>query len=125
MGLIAQIKADIEQITSNSNEFGVELTLVAPEGQTATVTGLHTKHNINFDTEGNKINSLNAHASFSEKFLIDADYPVRNSEGEVDLKRHRLSAKDSTGIVKHYIINESWPDETLGLIVCILDTVAL
>ncbi len=125
MGLIEQIKADIEQITSNLDEFGVELTLVAPTAETVTITGLHTKHNINFDTDGNKINSLNAHASFSEKFLTDANYPVRNADGEVDLKRHRLSAKDSTGIVKHYVINETWPDETIGLIVCVLDAIAV
>jgi hypothetical protein len=121
MGLIELIQKDIQKITSNSKEFGVTLTLKAPTYEIAVIKGLHTKHHLGVDTEGNTVNSKNARASFSEKFLIDAGYPVRNKAGEVDFKNHLLSAADSTGVVKQYIIQQWFPDETIGLIVCILE----
>ena len=71
MSLIAQAKADIEQITYNQNEFGVLITFTAPDDSTATVAGLHTKHHLGLDTDGNPVNSKNAHISFSEKNLTD------------------------------------------------------
>lgn len=123
MGLIAQAKADIEAITSNTDEFGVAMTLTAPAavgGNVLAIVGLHTKHHIGIDTEGNYVNTKNANATFSEKFLTDASYPVRNSNGEVVLTGHKVSVKDSTGSVKEYVIREWFPDETVGLIRCIL-----
>lgn len=122
MGLIAQAKADIEAITSNLDEFGVSMTLTAPApgNETVTLVGLHTKHRVSLDTEGNFVNAKNAHISISEKFLTDADYPVRNDRGEVFLFNHRVSVADSTGTAKEYVIREWMPDESVGLIVCIL-----
>lgn len=121
MGLIDQIKADIEQITSDQNEFGVQQEWIAPTGETATITGLFTKHHLAIDPEtGKQINVKNAHCSFSEKFLVDAGYPVRNSDNEVSLKNHLVRILDSTGILWTYKIQEWFPDRTIGLIVCIL-----
>lgn len=121
MGLVDRIKKDIEKITSNSKEFGVEMTLTAPTHETITIKGLHTKHHLSLETDGTLTNSKNAHVSFSEKFLTDSLYPVRNISGEVDLKNHRVDVKDSTGEIKKYLIQQWFPDETVGLIVCILE----
>lgn len=121
MNLIDQAKADIEQITSNLNEFAVEIIFTSPTEQTATISGLHTKIHLGVDTDGLAVNSKKAHISFSEKFLTDASYPVRNSSGEVNLRNHRVSVKDSTGILKNYTVKEIFPDETIGLITCMLD----
>jgi hypothetical protein len=66
------------------------------------------------------VNTKNAHIAISEKFLSDASYPYRNLSGEVSLKNHRIAVADSTGLVKNYVIREIFPDETIGLIVCIL-----
>lgn len=120
MGLIDQAKQDIQNITSNQDEFGKEMTLTAPDGSTATVTGIHTKHHLAVDTDGRPVNSKNAHISVSEYFLDLQDYPVRNDSGEVDLKNHRVTVKDSTGEDKTYLIQEWFPNETIGLITCIL-----
>jgi hypothetical protein len=87
---------------------------------TLATTGFVTKHWINFDTDGLAVNSKNAHITLDEDVLITANYPVRNSDLEVDLRRHKVSTPDSTGINKSYIIIEWFPNETLGLIVCIL-----
>jgi hypothetical protein len=121
MNLLEMAKADIEDITSDAEGFSSELTITTPDGNTsATIRGLHAKTHMGFDTDGARVNSKNARASFSEKFLLDVNYPVRNAAGEVSIKDHRLRAKDSTGFDKEYIIREGYPDETVGLIVCIL-----
>jgi hypothetical protein len=123
MGLIETINKDILKITTNLNEFGVEMTLTTPDDVvSADIDGLHSKHHLAIDTDGNQVNSKSAHISFSEQELIDKEptYPIRNANGEVDLKGHKVTVKDSTGIDKNYVVREWFPDETIGLIVCIL-----
>lgn len=120
MSLYDQAKADIEQITSNTDEWSKPVTFTALTGETAIVNCIHTKHHLGIDTDGRRVNSKNAHISVSEKHLVDALYPVRNLKGEVSLYLHKVLVADSTGIEKKYKITEAYPDETVGLIVCIL-----
>ena len=121
MNLYEQAKALIEQITSNSDEFGVELKFTAPSGETATIKGIHSKIHLAVSTDGLPVNSKQAHISFSEKFLTEQNYPVRNTNGEVNLKNHRINVKDSTGIEKKYQMQQWFPDETIGLISCMIE----
>lgn len=116
MGLLDTIKSDIELITSTLNEFGVSIVLTSPLGVVTTLTGIHTKHHLGIDTDGNMVNSKKASIAFSESFLS-----CRNSSEEVSLTNYRVSVKDSTGIIKEYIVQQWFPDETIGLIVCILE----
>lgn len=116
MSLLDTIKADIESITSNSNDFGVSITIISPTNVSTTLTGIHTKHHLGIDTDGNMVNSKKASIAFSEKFLS-----CRNSNEEVSLTNYRVEVKDSTGIAKNYIVQQWFPDETIGLIVCILE----
>lgn len=120
MSLIEQARKDWLQITSNTNEFGIELKLFAPNGDTAVVNGLHTKHHLGVDTDGRPVNSRNAHITISESLLNDANYPVRDASGKVNLRNHKVQCKDSTGLTGEYIIREWFPDETVGVITCIL-----
>jgi hypothetical protein len=120
MGLIDQIRLDVQRITSNINDFPIEINMIAPTGETAILTGIHTKHHLGVDTEGNAINSKKSSVAFSESLLL-APYPVRNINGEVDMRNHRVNAKDSTGIEKQYIVQQWFPDETIGLLVLILE----
>lgn len=121
MGLMDEIKQDVKDITSNSNEFGVSITFTAPTGETATVVGTASKHFMNFDFDtGKNVNSQNAHVTVSEEVLIDADYPVRNPAGNVNMRNHRVSYIDSTGVTGTYVITEQFPDQAIGLIVFIL-----
>ena len=119
MGIIEKAREDFLQITSNSDTGpGVEMTFYAPTNETATVKGLHSKHHLGVDPDTGKfVNTKNAHASVSEKLLTDAGYPVRDANGEVNMRKHRVDVKDSTGNVKSYIISENFPDETLGFLV--------
>lgn len=120
MGLIEQIQQDIRQITTDIDGFGVEMRLIAPDATEIALQGLFTKHHMGYDDEGKMVNTKNAHASFSEDILVDASYPYRDFSGEVHLEDHRVVVKDSTRNDKEYIIREWYPDETIGLIVCIL-----
>jgi hypothetical protein len=122
MGLMDEINEDIQDITGNLNEFGVSITFTTPDGvASATVVGTASKHFMNFDFDsGKNVNSQNAHVSVSEAFLIAANYPVRNPAGNVNMKRHRVSYIDSTGVSGSYEILEQFPDQAIGLIVFIL-----
>ncbi len=123
MALLDDIKQDIQDITSDIDEFAVSLTLLAPTGETVTLGGLHTKHHLGFDSDsGRDVNTKNAHISFSEKLLLtnNPSYPVRNVRNEVYLEGHKVTAKDSTGVEVTYRIATWFPDETVGLIMCTL-----
>ena len=101
--------------------FEENITLKSADGLTSLeLTGFVSKHWINFDTDGNAANSKNAHITIDEDVLENAGYPYRNADGEVDLRRHTVTAPDSTKILKNYVIIEWFPDETFGLIACIL-----
>lgn len=120
MSLLDQIRLDIEQITSNDQEFAVSATFTDLSGGTATINVIHSKHHMAQDTQGIRVNSKNAHISFAENNLTADGYTVRNAAGEVAMINHRVTVKDSTGIDKDYVIREAYPDEMVGLIVCIL-----
>ncbi len=122
MGLLDQIKEDVKKITTNTKMFGVELTFTTPDNPpfSCTVGGTTTKHRISVDREGAPYNGRNFSCTVSEGALLDADYPVRNNDGEVSLKNHIVSFKDSTGTTGVYKIESWYPDEKIGLIVCIL-----
>ena len=119
MGLVEQAKKDIEKITGNAAEFGVELTFTSPSAVVAVATGIHAKHHTGFDEQGFPVNSKIASVAISEQYLTDAGYPVRTG-GEVQLRGHKVAAADSTGVVNTYMIREWFPDEMIGLIVLIL-----
>lgn len=120
--LIDIIKADIEDITSNEGEYGTSMVFESPDAsQQITVSGLYTKHHIGINPEtGKQINVKNAHCSVSEKFFVDGGYVVRNSANEVLMKGHKVTVTDVSGITWTYVVQESFADETIGLIVFIL-----
>jgi|SRR5690242_8897477 len=133
MGLIDQIKEDIKGITTNTDDFAVTITLMTPNstfdftfdetfqnGQ-ITIKGLHSVHHMKVDAmAGTVVNSRHAYCSFYENAITDQGYPMRNASKEVNLKNHRVVIRYSTGEVRDYFIREWFPDETVGLIVCIL-----
>ena len=102
-------------------DFAVNLTLISPADLTVQILGLATTHNVGIDPEtGTTVNTKNSHCSFSEKLLTDLSYPVRDTDGDVSIVGHEVKFKDSTGTERSYLIDEAFPDETVGFIVCIL-----
>ena len=101
--------------------FSETITLIHPvSGLTIETDGLASKHHINFDSDGLPINSKNVHVSLDEADLVSQNYNPRNSNNEVALINHLVNVKDSTGNLRNYVVIENFPDETLGLITCIL-----
>lgn len=122
MGRILELaKRDIKKISSNLNGWAVEVSLTTPDdSKTITFAGIHVKIGLGINTDGNMVTSKKAPLSFHEDYLTEQSYPVRNASGEVSLMKHKVSVKDSTGVVKNYVIDQCFPDEALGLLSCIL-----
>jgi hypothetical protein len=120
-GSILQLaKRDSKKFVT-SGGFEETITMVTPtRDMEISLTGFATKHWINFDSDGNSINSKNVHICIDESLLVSKGYPVRNAKGEVSLTKHLVAFVDSSGLIKNYVVRESFPDETLGLIVLIL-----
>lgn len=119
--LLDQARLDIREFIIGGSGFGVDLVISTPDGlTTADVRGLASSHNLNVDPEtGLFVNSKNIHFSVPEAELTDLGYPVRVNN-EVAIKGHLITFSDSAGISRTFKIDETMPDETLGLIVCVL-----
>src|SRR5690606_27448212 len=100
MSLLDQIRLDIEQITANDQEFAVSATFTGPDGETATINVIHSKHHLGVDTDGNRVNSKCAHISFAENNFTAKGYTVRKASGEVAMLCHLLTVSGCTGIQK-------------------------
>ena len=120
MGLIDIARADMRRIVTDLNEWAVPITFITPDRvQTKVVNGIHTKHHLGLNGEtGQIVNTKKASIAVAEAEF--GDYVVRNASQEVALIGHFVNVKDSSGVEKYYVIRENFPDESLGLIVCIL-----
>lgn len=118
--LLQAARRDAKRFVTNGG-FQENITLTTKDKWTTIqILGEATKHHINIDSDGLPVNTKNVHIFISEDDLVAQNYPVRNKKNEVSLKGHLVSFPDSTGEVKNYVINETAPDESLGLIICIL-----
>jgi hypothetical protein len=122
MSLLNFARSDWKLILGSKKDFSVDITITRPEtGETALVVGLNTKHWFKVDYEtGMIVNTRNAHINISEAELIAAYFPTRNAAGEINIKGCLIRVADSTGIEKDYVITQSHPDETVGVLVCLL-----
>lgn len=118
MNLFDQAIKDAQSFVNR--DFGVPTVFVAPTLETATVNSWTTKHHVGFDADGNQINSKTANVTVSEQDLTNAGYPVRDANGEVNMKGHLVTVKDSTQATEQFKVAQYYPDERLGLIQFIL-----
>lgn len=121
MGMLEQAQADIKRIRTDPAGFTRSMNFISKDGiNSVYIRGMHSKIHMAVDTEGQNVNSKKATASISESSLTDLGYPTRDAKGECSLKDDKVDVVDSTGVLCHYIIREVFPDETVGLIVCVL-----
>ena len=115
MGIMELVKRDTANIVGNLEGFGVSM--VFTNGTvTKTLTGTTSSHFLKVDPDtGQAMRGRNVHVTVSMTALTDAAYPFRNGNNEVALVGHRVTVEGVT-----LIIREVWPDETFGIIVCIL-----
>jgi hypothetical protein len=119
--LLDLARRDTARIVSDPNGFTSVATFYPPEGDPVVMDVLHTKHHFGFDEEARKwANTKNAHLSFAESLAVSLGYIIRNAQREVFLQKHKVVVADSTGQEWTYRIEQWFPDETVGLICCIL-----
>lgn len=117
MGLKQQARLSAKRILESSSGFGTSITFMASDYEQATINGLHVRHWLKLDTDGAAVNTLNARVTVSEDSLLDAGYPVRNDEDEIDLNDHLVNAEDDGGVMRYYKVKQVFPDHTTGMIV--------
>ena len=124
MGLMDQILQDVKRITTDaSGGFAIPVTFLSKDGlSTVTVNVIHSRIHLAVNTEGEFVNMQKAHISVSELALNEAGYTTRDSNNNCILKDHRVTLTDiTTKVSTKFIIKQVFPDETTGLIVCILN----
>lgn len=119
MGDILDLARRDAAMITNAGGFDVDITFKESGGDVV-VKGTSSKHHLAYDETGQRVSSKNAEVTVNEADLIAAGITVRNTTGEVDLRRKVISVADSTGNQKTYVVRERFPDETLGIIVLIL-----
>lgn len=121
MGLEQAREDAIRYVEGN---FSKEVTLYTPnKSANYTIRGLASKHHLKVSPNtGLAINSENIHISFSEKTLNDLGIVTRDINNKVVLLNYLVKITESSYMQGDYKVIENWPDETLGLIICILST---
>lgn len=121
MGLTGQMRVDLLSITTNKNDFGVDITLTDPLTAEFVVVGFNTHHHTAFDQDGVEVNTPVASVAIAEQAMVDSGFgPIRNAAGEVDLNRTPVKVTEAAGVEINYVATKAFPDEQLGLIVLIL-----
>lgn len=125
MGLIDQIRLDVREILSNSNDFAVDIKLTAPTSPATILLtkGTIKKHHTVYDETGVPVramgNTINVTCTVSTLNLDDANYPYRLDTGRVSMKNHKVQFSDVSGDYT-YLVEEWLPNELTGNIVLIL-----
>jgi|SRR6478609_369118 len=121
MGMIETAQAAVKRIRTDPNGFTKTIQFTAADGiTTAIIRGMSSVIHLGVDNQGEFVNTRKIHISFAESSLSDVGYPVRDSNGKLIIKDNRVAVIDSMGIVEQYVIREIYPDEALGLLVCML-----
>lgn len=117
MSLLELARRDIANISSNVSGFGVSMSFISPASppETCTVNGLFSRHHIDVNRQGVAFNNRMAHVSVSEDVFDEANYTIRNANGEVDFKGHKVTVE-----AVQYVVNQWFPSDTGRLITLIL-----
>jgi len=122
MGIQDIARDDFNEFLSDLDGFGQDITLItpAPTKNEYTVSVYHTIHRSGYSDQGVLVNTQQISIAIPEKTLIAASYPYLNSDLEVDLLNHTCKIKDVTGVEKHYMVAQQYPDRELGSIIVFL-----
>jgi hypothetical protein len=123
MNLMQQVKRDVLEITSNLNDFGLALTFLAPNLQTATIVGISVNHSSTFDEMGNPITGSVVVATVSEQLLIDAGYTTRNAKNQADFTNHLVTITFADSQVITHRVFECRPDYSINLFTFFLEVI--
>lgn len=104
---------------TNNGGFEVAAMLSSPSFTTPLeLQVLYSRHHLAYNTDGQAVDDAQVSVSIAEADLLAGNYPYQ-SNGDIMLRDHKIVLSDTTG-EKTYIIDRAFPDQTLGLILCIL-----
>lgn len=99
-----------------------EATFIDADGVEATVQAMPTSHWMSLgNSDGVDVDTKNAHIAVSEKLLTDEGYTTRNASGEISMLGHVVKWKDARGVEGVYTVRQTYPSNTVGIIVIILE----
>lgn len=121
MSLLTLLQRDANDLMNNLDGFAEVVKLVWPDGTEVGFNMIHTLHHLGYDLQkAQEINTLKAHAIFSEADVIAVGKSVRLPNGQVMMKNYRLKAKDTNGTEWKYIVDNWFPNGKVGTITLIL-----
>lgn len=109
---------DAQSIVSKGIDFAVPIILTSPTAVTRTVYALQTKHHNGMDGDGFKVSARQHSVVVSEKDLLG--YPYLSQTGDISFKNHIITTVDSLGQSQTFLVQDWFPDRTVGIIVLIL-----
>lgn len=118
MGINADAAEGVEDILSAE---GQPCIFTVTDGVTffsATVQAVPSSYTQLFDEGfgGTPTVSKTARCMVSERALVAAGYPVRNTAGKVNMKGHRITFDDNNGEQVVFVVAEQYPNQLTGLI---------
>lgn len=122
MTLLDQAALDLRAIIADPAGFGVPVTVIDPDGKSATITGLQNDVSLSIDPQtGVMVSGRRASVALSIQALADADLgEPRAVSDAANRKPWRISFTTPTGKLITMKVADALPDE-LGCIVCMLE----
>lgn len=123
MGLMDIAKSDAKAYMTDTEEWAVEQLWAVTNGVmvvSKTIRGTAFKHHLKVNDLGAVTNSKNARVTVHVDELEAAEYPYRDTNGAIKLLKHRVTFADVSGTQATYVVQEQWPNDMLGLVVCTL-----
>lgn len=122
MSLRTLAEQDMSSIVTNTSEFGREVTIVDPNGVSATLNGITNDIYLGVETDTNVDVAVHqAEVSLSISELAAEGISIPFGEQDENLKPFRITMTDITGEEKTFKIVVAMPDRSIGLVLCMLD----
>lgn len=125
MGRILDLaRQQLSRHTKDENSWSIPISFTSANGlQTASVVGVSSKQSMYMDITNYQFQNKNAHIRIVTKDIVDANpmFPIRNIYGEIDMNGCIANCKDSSDNTIKYKVVQTLPNETLGVIILLLN----
>ena len=122
MGLREEAALDAREFLEDEDDFGWPLTLRAPDGNSAALTGYSTDIHLTIDPEtGQAVSGRQASVVIHLEALNDAELPMPRGVADQKSDPWIVQTNDITGIGHTFKIIEAIPDRALGIVACTLE----
>ncbi len=124
MGLRELAELDLALTLEDAvNGFGFSITVTDLSGVSADFTGQSSDIRFFIDPEtGQGVASNKAHVALRKSTLEASALTIPNSGM---LKGFKIDFKSINGFAYKYVVQETWPDKTLGMITCLLGSLTV